>query len=283
MTTSVLYDLPGPRATRRHRLYGVVGGLALLALLAAVGWRLWSADQITPQRWEFLTNSAIVGGLAEGLLQTLSAAAVAIVLAIAFGALFATGRLSDHAWVRWPAIAVIEFFRAVPVLLLILFLFFQFGGFLSTYWSLVLALMLYNGSVLAEIFRAGILAVPKGQREAAYALGMRKGQVLRLIQAPQAVSTMLPAIISQCVIALKDTALGYAIGAPQITRIGQNIFTSIQYNNPIAVALVLLAIFVVINYGLSRLARWLEARMRRAGKQVVHTRETEASGALDPV
>jgi len=269
--SSVLYDIPGPRAQLRHRLYGVIGSVVIVALLAWAGWRLWEADQITPEAWSFLGEINIVIGLLEGLLATLSAAALAIVLAIAFGAVFATGRLSDHAVLRWPSIAVIEFFRAVPVLLMILALYLTLGGTLGTYWSLVLALVVYNGAVLAEIFRAGILAVPKGQREAAYAIGLRKGQVLRLIQAPQAVSTMLPAIISQCVIALKDTALGYAIGAPEITREGKQIFTSIFYNNPIAVGLLLMAVFVVINYSLSRLARWLESRMRQQGKQAVHT------------
>jgi glutamate transport system permease protein len=134
----------------------------------------------------------------------------------------------------------------------------------------VLALTFYNGSVLAEIFRAGILAVPRGQREAALSIGLRKGQVLRLIQAPQAVSTMLPAIISQCVVALKDTALGFAIGAPEFTDAAKTIYTDIFFNNPVAVALVVMAVFVTINYSLSRLAMWLESRMRKQGKQAVH-------------
>jgi glutamate transport system permease protein len=270
MSSSVLYDFPGPRTRARHRLYAVVGGLAIAALLGFVGWKLWQAEQITPDTWTFLGEPDIVMSLVEGLGGTLSMAAAAIVLAIVFGAVFAAGRLSEHAVVRWPSIAVVEFFRAVPVLLMMLYLNFSFTEELGAFGSVVVALMFYNGAVLAEIFRAGILAVPRGQREAALAIGLRKGQVLRLIQAPQAISTMLPAIISQCVVALKDTALGYAIGASEITRAGKQIFTSIFYNNPIAVALVLMAVFVVINYSLSRLARWLEAWMRRQGKEAVH-------------
>ncbi len=271
MTTSVLYDVPGPRARARHRGYGVLGTVLIAGLLGVVGWRLWQEDQITPETWSFLAQPDIVLQLLEGLGVTLSAAATAIVLAICFGAMFASGKLSDHAWVRWPSVAVIEFFRAVPVLLLIFGLFYTVGDKLGTFWCLVLALMLYNGSVLAEIFRAGILAVPKGQREAGYAIGLRKGQVVRLIQAPQAITTMLPAIISQCVVALKDTALGFAIGTTDITYVAGQIYTDIFYNNPIAVAIVLMAVFVTINYSLSRLARWLEARMRREGKEAVHT------------
>jgi glutamate transport system permease protein len=273
MSSSVLYDIPGPRAKARHRLYAVLGALVIGTVVAAALWKLWQEEQIRAEQWAFLTEPDILTALLEGLGATLSAAVLAILLAIVFGAVFAAGKLSDHAFLRGPSIVVIEFFRAVPVLLLIFFLYLSLGDLLGTYWALVLALMLYNGSVLAEIFRAGVQAVPRGQREAAYAIGLRKGQVLRMIQAPQAVSTMLPAIISQCVIALKDTALGYAIGAPEITRAGKLIFTSIEYNNPIAVGLLLMAVFVTINYSLSRLARWLESRMRRQGKQAVHLQD----------
>lgn len=276
MTTPVLYDVPGPRARARHAVYSVIGGLAILALLGYIFWRLWDAEQITPEKWEFLQESAIVEDLAEGLRVTLSLAATSILLAIAFGAVFAAGRLSDFWLIRLPSIAVIEFFRAVPVLLMILFLNFSYTEQLGTYWSIVLALMVYNGAVLAEVFRAGILAVPKGQTEAGQAIGLRKGQVLRFILAPQAVSSMLPAIISQCVVALKDTTLGFAIGSSDITDRAKLIFTDIFYNNPVAVALVLMAVFITINYTLSLIARWLEARMRRRGERVVHLQGAQA-------
>jgi glutamate transport system permease protein len=269
--SAVLFDVPGPRARRRHRIGTVVAGLALAALAGWVLWVLWDKEQITPEQWEPFIEPNIVELLFEGLVDTLTAAAVAIALAVAFGALFASGRLSDHAGLRWPSIVVIEFFRAVPLLLLIFFLFLGFGGPLGTFWALVLGLMLYNGSVLAEIFRAGILSVPRGQSEAGYAIGMRKSQVMREILAPQAVRSMLPAIISQCVVALKDTALGFIIGAPGIVRDAERIYIAPQYNNPLAVGIVLAAIFIIINYSLSRLAIYLESRMRREGRAVVGT------------
>lgn len=273
----VLFDVPGPRARRRQRIGTVVVGLALAALLGWVLWVLWDKEQITPEQWEPFLEPNIVELLYEGLIDTLTAAAVAIALAVAFGALFASGRLSDHAGLRWPSIVVIEFFRAVPLLLLIFFLFLGFGGPLGTFWALVLGLTLYNGSVLAEIFRAGILSVPRGQSEAGYAIGMRKSQVMREILAPQAVRSMLPAIISQCVVALKDTALGFIIGAPGIVRDAERIYIAPQYNNPLAVGIVLAAIFIVINYSLSRLATYLESRMRREGRAVIGT-EAAAEG-----
>jgi glutamate transport system permease protein len=276
MTTPVLYDTPGPRARARHAVYSVIGGLAVLALLGYIFWRLWDAEQITPETWEFLEDPDIVEQLAEGLQTTLSMAASAIVLAIAFGGVFAAGRLSDHWFVRLPSIAVVEFFRAVPVLLLIFFLNFSYTEQLGTYWSVVLALMVYNGAVLAEVFRAGILAVPRGQTEAGMAIGLRRSQVLRLILAPQAISSMLPAIISQCVVALKDTALGFAIGSSDITDRARQIYIDIFYNNPVAVALFLMAVFITINYTLSLIARWLESRMRRRGERVVHVQGAQA-------
>lgn len=269
--SSVLFDVPGPRAVLRHRLYGVVGTLLILAFLGFAGWKLWEADQITPDAFRYLTVPSIVEGLLEALGATLSAAAIAILLAIVFGAVFAVGKMSPNPVLRWPSVAVIEFFRAIPVLLLILGIFLTFGSTLGSFWALVLALMLYNGSVLAEIFRAGVEAVPRGQVEAGFAIGLHRRQVLRLIQAPQAISTMLPAMISQCVVALKDTALGYVIGAPELARESKYIFTSFIYNNPIAVGLMLMAVYIVINYSLSQLAEWLESRMRREGKEAVHT------------
>lgn len=278
--SSVLFDVPGPRARARHRLGTGIGGLGVAVVLAWVLWILWQEELITPENWEPFTNPNIIQALLEGMLETLKAAAVAIGLAVVFGAVFASGRLSDHAWIRWPSVLVIEFFRAVPLVLLIFFIFLAFGSTLGTFWALVLGLVLYNGSVLAEIFRAGILAVPSGQSEAGFAIGMRKNQVMRLILAPQAVGAMLPAIISQCVVALKDTALGYVIGAAGVVRVADNLSQVTQYNNPLATAVVVAAMFIVINYGLSKLAQYLESRRRRAGKAVVE--EPTAAGILAP-
>lgn len=268
--SSVLFDVPGPRAKARHRLMTAGAVVALAAVTAWVLWQLWQKEQITPDKWEAFTEPNILLALLEGLVETLTAAVVAIALALVFAAVFASGRLSDHAVLRWPSIAVVEFFRAVPLLLLIFFLFLGFvGDTLGAFWALVIGLTLYNGSVLAEIFRAGILSVPRGQREAAYAVGMRKSQVMMLVLGPQALRSMLPAIIGQCVVALKDTALGYVIGEAGIVDVGESIYQSAKYNNPFATALVLAFVFIVINYGLSRLAIYLESRMRREGKRVV--------------
>lgn len=274
--TAVLYDVAGPRTRRRHAYFSVGGALVLVGLLGVLGWRLAAEGQFSARLWQPFTNPAIwTNAIAQGLVNTLRAAAVAVVLALGLGLLLAAGRLSDRRVLAVPAVVVVEFFRAVPLLLLILFLFLAFGARLGTFWPLVLGLMLYNGAVLAEVFRAGIAAVPRGQAEAGLSLGLSRAQVLRHVLVPQAVRSMLPAIVSQCVVALKDTALGFIIAYQELVRVGKRIYES--YFNIIPTALVLAVIFIVINYGLSRLAGALEARHRRAGGRPVPTDVEESA------
>jgi glutamate transport system permease protein len=258
---SVLYDVPGPKARRRSVIGSVVGGLVVLGVLAAVVLRLKSRGQFESAKWEPFTDPDIVRALGEGLLATLKAAGLAVLLALALGTVLAVGRLSEKRWLRTPATWVVELFRAIPLVLLILFFFFRFGDTLGRYGALVAALALYNGAVLAEVFRAGILAVPRGQSEAAAALGLRKAQTMRLILVPQAVRVMLPAIIAQCVVALKDTALGFIIAYPELLRTGQLIYNG--YFNIIPTALVVAAVYVTMNLILSRIAIILERRQAR--------------------
>lgn len=261
--STVLFDTPGPRAAARYRLYTWLAGVVLTAILALVFWKLYQEGEFEAELWEEMTQPNIWRAIGQGLWATVSAALVAIVLSVVYGALFAVARLSDHAWIRWPAIVFVEFFRAVPLLLLILFLFIAYSDYLSDFWALVFALMLYNGSVLAEVFRAGINAVPKGQSEASYAIGMRKNQVMRLVLVPQAVTIMLPAIISQCVIVLKDTALGLIIAYQELVAEGQRIVEFVDYS---VVPLGLVAIiFIAINYSLSKLAVYVERRFATRG------------------
>jgi glutamate transport system permease protein len=263
--SSVLFDVTGPKARARHRLYTVLGAVLLVAILAFFVYRLAVNDQFEYRKWEpFVSPVYIEALLVDGLLETLKMAFSAIIAAVAFGAIFGVGKLSDHAWVRWPCWLVVEFWRAVPVLLVMVLVFFAWGidrGQSGAYWSVVVALMVYNGAVLAEVFRAGVLAVPHGQVEAAYALGMRKTQVMMTIQLPQAVKIMLPAIISQCVVALKDTSLGYAVAAPGLTIVGRQIYTSPSFGgNQVPTVIVLAAIYIVVNMLLTALATWIQKR-----------------------
>ncbi|RTL63646.1 MAG: amino acid ABC transporter permease [Pseudonocardiaceae bacterium] len=267
--TSVLYDVPGPRAKVRNSIIGVVGTVVVLGILAFVIYRLAATGQFDPRLWEWLQFKAIQVLILEALLNTLSAFAVAAVLSLAFGALFAAGRLSEHAWLRGPSTAIVEFFRAVPLLILIFILYFgvsqTLGLNLSTYWSLVLGLMLYNGSVLAEVFRAGVRALPRGQSEAAYALGLRKTQVMTNVLLPQSLRAMMPTIVSQLVVVLKDTALGFIILYPELLYQARFLGSQGQLGAPILqVAMVIAVIYIVLCLILSGIAHLLERRLRRS-------------------
>jgi glutamate transport system permease protein len=267
VAASVLFDAPGPRTRARYRAYAVISTVVLAAVGAFVLWRLWDAGQFDPDLWEPFVTPRILNALLWGLGQTLMMAVVAVLGAVLLGFVLGIAKLSDHALMRWPAWTFVEFFRAVPLFMLILGTWFLLGaqpGWMG-YWAVVIGLWLYNGSVIAEITRAGIGALPKGQSEAAYALGMRKSTVMQLILLPQAVKIMLPAIISQSIVALKDTSLGYAVLAPGLTFIGKQVFG--EFRNIIPTALVMAAVYIILNLLLTWLATW--AQHRYAGERKV--------------
>jgi glutamate transport system permease protein len=268
--SAVLYDVPGPRARARNRILNAVVVLALLAVIGWVVYRLNESGQFESRRWVQFQYSSIQQQLLDGLLNTLKAAGLATVLALLFGAVFAAARISDHAWLRAPATLVVELFRAIPLLILIFFFYYgnlQFDLGIGPFWDVVLGLTLYNGSVLAEVFRAGIAAVPKGQREAAYATGLRKNQVVRLILLPQAITSMLPAIVSQLVVLLKDTALGFIITYGELLYVAKQMGGRLQYGFPyIPTYMVVAVIYIGLCSLLSILARYLEGRSRRRRK-----------------
>ena len=275
--TAVLYDVPGPRARRRTLIGTVIGTAFVLAVIGLVIWQFERTGQFAESQWAPFTDPGIQRLLLRAAGATVAAAGTSIVLALLLGVVLCAGRLSDHAVLRVPATVFVEFFRAIPLLLLILFLFLGFGDVLGTFGALVLTLTLYNGSVLSEVFRAGIAAVPRGQAEAAYAIGMRKNQVMRIILVPQAVKIMLPAIVSQCVVALKDTALGFVIAYEEVLRIGQLIYNN--FFNVVPTILVVAAIYIVMNSLLSALASYLQRRTSRTGKEATADLTTAVASA----
>jgi glutamate transport system permease protein len=270
-TTSVLFDAPGPLARRRQRIGTVLGGLLVLALIGLALWRLGSNGQLDPARWSILfdTRAGVPQALGTALVDTLKVAAVGMVAATILGAVLAFGRLSDHAWVRVPVTTVIEFFRAVPLLILILFCLLylpKIGLSIGAFGALALGLTLYNMAVLAEIFRAGILSVDRGQSEAAYALGMRKSQVMLLVLLPQAVRRMLPVLIAQLVVLLKDSSLGFIVGYFELLRQARSLveFFNFKFGNIYTFQLYVAAglIYIIVNLLLSALGRYIEKRTR---------------------
>ncbi|MFC5634400.1 amino acid ABC transporter permease [Streptomyces bullii] len=268
--TSVLYDAPGPRAKRRNLLLSVV----FFVLLALLLWWVWQTmDDKGQMQWSlwrpFTTSEAWTTYLLPGLADTLKAAVLAMVIALPLGAVLGIARLSDHRWVRIPAGAVVEFFRAIPVLLLMLFAneFYVRSTDISSdvrpMYAVVTGLVLYNASVLAEVVRAGILSLPRGQSEAAMAIGLRKTQTMTNILLPQAVTAMLPAIVSQLVVIVKDTALGgVMLGFTELLSTRATL--AANYANVIPSFIVVAVIYIILNFILTSFASWLEARLRRS-------------------
>lgn len=262
MTAPVLADALGPRARRRVWVVSVVAGVLLLGLLFVAVKRFADRGQLDAEKWDRLTEWAVLKFLLGGLGNTLRVALIAMALAMVLAFALAMGRLALSRPIRWLSGAYIQIFRGLPVLLFILFAYNglpKLGLDLSKAQYLILALVAYNSAVLGEVFRAGILSLDRGQGEAASAIGLSYWQGMRLVILPQALRRMVPAIVSQLVTLLKDTALGFIIGYEELLRRGQ--LTDIF--NPLQPLIVASAMYVVVNFAISRVARWLELRQRR--------------------
>jgi len=281
MSASVLFDAPGPKARRRYALLGVVGGVVFAAIMALVIWKLADKDQFASAKWRPFTEwSTWHSYILPGLRGTLQAAALAIVISLVLGAVLAMLRLIDVPngnspkavalrAVAWVTTAWVELTRAIPVLLMMLFIF----GWLSAHGqgsgsgpliATVAGLVFYNSSVICEVIRSGVDQLPKGQSEAGRSIGLTEGQTVRQILLPQAITAMLPSLISQVIVVLKDTALGYNVLYGELlyrskpaTSLNGNIF---------AMLVVIAAIYIVINYAISRLATWVEHRLQARGR-----------------
>jgi glutamate transport system permease protein len=270
----VLADALGPRARRRVLVISLVAGALVLAVLYLALKRFADKGQLDAEKWKLFTEWGVIKFFLGGLGNTLRVALVAMVLATLVAFALALGRLALNAPMRWIAGAYTQIFRGLPVLLFILFAYNglpKLGLDLSKAQYLVLALTAYNGAVLGEVFRAGILSLDRGQSEAAYAIGLSYWKAMRLVILPQAVWRMVPAIVSQLVTLLKDTALGFIIGYEELLRRGQ--LSGIFAGNILQSLIVASLLYIAVNYTISQLARRLELRQRRrlgAGAIEVH-------------
>lgn len=264
MTDLLLGDDLGPRGRRRVRIASVAAGLLVVALLFEMYRRLDSKGQLEAPLWKPFTQWSVLKFLLLGMVNTLKVAVTSMGLAIVIAGFMALGRLARSAPIRWLAGIYVEFFRAVPLLLLILFTGLglpKYGLDLPLFWYLVLALTAYNSAVMAEIFRSGILSLDRGQSEAALAIGLTYWQSMLLVVIPQAIRRMIPATVSQLVTLLKDTSLGYVIAFEELLRRAR--FTGEFFHNPLPSFLVASVMYVIVNFALSRLARRLEVRQRQ--------------------
>ncbi|GED98171.1 amino acid ABC transporter permease [Gordonia crocea] len=285
---TVLYDAPGPRARVRNAVIAVAFLLVMALVAAWVVARLADRGQLAGAMWRpFITASTWTTYILPGLWGTITAAAVSIAAALVLGALLGIGRMSDHRAVRLFCGAFTEGFRAIPVLLLILFTYYLYAQYglvppsRLAFAAVVTGLTLYNGTVIAEILRSGINSLPRGQAEAGVALGLRKSQLMRIVLLPQAITAMLPALVSQMVIALKDSALGYIIGYVEVVRSG--IMSASFYGNYLPALIVVALVMIAINFSLTALATRLERRLRsgRGKRGAVAAVELDAVEAAD--
>ncbi len=254
------------------------GGLGLLRrsadlfsynfLFNAMGWGLlllliWfiAIPAISKGVWEPFSHAGTWRFLLDGLKVTVKVAVYSVVFSMIFGVLFALGRLSSNRVVSTLSVIYIELVRALPSYLIIFYAYIglpKLGIKLETLWFAVIGLTIYTSAVLAEVVRAGILSVEKGQLEAAYSLGLSSFHTLAFIVLPQALRRMVPAIVSQLITLTKDTSLGYIIALQELTRKGQQLF---QFNGTILETMCVVGmIYFVICYVLSLISTRLEAR-----------------------
>ncbi len=295
MSEPVLYDAQGPRA-RRRTLIGTVVGVLLLALLVfLVVRRLDDRGQFSMEKWGPLIDpsneafDAVWRLIREGIVNTIRAALIAMVLSVVLGTLIAVARLSLGRAGRIPLIGLVELFRGLPVVVLVYFgvrvlddvgvdLRGLPGG--QELWGLVIGLTAYNMVIFAEVVRAGVESLPRGQREGALATGLTNGQTMRIVLLPQAFRVMLPAIISQLVVVLKDTSLvTFVANYDELLSQGESIQRNLD--NPIQTFVVIALIYIAINYTLGRIAQFIQARQARSGR-VSRTTTTAATATAGP-
>ncbi len=256
----VLFDTPGPKARRRTLIWSLVAGAVLLALVVLAVLRLIDRGIFDADRWDIFTEDTETWEalVRRGLGATLRAAAVAGAISLLAGCLLATARTSQQAWIRRPAAVWIELFRGLPVVLLMFFALLALD--FSPFRAVIVGLSLYNTAVIAEILRAGLTSLPGGQREAALAIGLTNGQAMRLVLLPQAIRRMLPSLISQLVVLLKDTSLGYIVSYVELLRVNRELRDFFGSKYIFSLFIVTAALYIGVNLTLSRIAVYLERR-----------------------
>jgi len=288
---AVLFDAPGPRARRLSLILSLVAGVLILL---GIGWilavlaapregpgGLELPSMLSPERWNIFADPDVWALIWRGTLATLQAAAVAAVMALAFGVVLSLLRSAQSRWVRVPTAIFIEFFRGMPVLLMMLFI--LLAASTSQFWAVVWALALYNGALIGEALRAGLVALPKGQREAGLSLGMRQLQSKMLVEFPQAFRQMLPIIVAQLVVLLKDTSLGYIVGYTELLRTTLNNLASFYGNRYLfSLFVVTWVVYLAMNLALSWFARWLSRRTESGGGGFSWGRNKGAEPPEDP-
>jgi glutamate transport system permease protein len=298
---TVLYDAPGPKARRTTVIVSIIAAVVVLVGAYFVIYRpLKRNGHLTMELWGPLIDPGnenfeqLWQRFGDGFRATFIAAVLAIVCSLLVGTALAVLRVQLRsvrsrslrvlvAVLNWVTRICVEVFRGIPVVITIFFVWvglskvgakdlrlnLSWMGFdaiviPTLLYSLVIGLTIYNGVVIGEILRSGMEGLPRGQREAADAIGLSTFQSIRLVLLPQAFRIMLPALISQLVVVLKDTSLGFIITYEEILRVAGQ---TIQFlGNGIQTYVVIGAIYITVNYALSKLAEYTQRRLARGRK-----------------
>ena len=262
-----LYEAPGPK-TKRHVLVGtIISSVVLVAIVAWVVMRLYRQGQFSSKYWSFFGKWTTWRFLLEGFAGTMEVALTAGAIALVLGVLFMLGRISKNKAVSTIFRVIINFFRGIPSLLLIYFFFLVLPGYgfkIPSFWMLAIPISLTASGVLAEVFRAGVNAVPKGQVEAALSIGLTDGQVMRKIVLPEAIRYVIPSLISQLVVVVKDTSVAYVVSFPDILQNGRVLISN--YDALVSVYFVVAVIYVLINYAINQASIYVA---RRSGTKII--------------
>ena len=275
-----LYEAPGPKTRRYVRIATIVSLAAIAVLLAMVVRRFYISGQLDARYWSFLTRFTTWRFLGRGLAGTLEVAVAAGIVTFCMGFLMMLGRTSEVKVIRGISTALIEFTRGVPTLLFIYFFFLvipQLGVKLPAFWKVALPVAISASGVVAEVLRSGVNAVPKGQREAALSLGMRKWNMFFKVIFLQAFRYVIPALISEIVIVVKDTTFAYVVNFPDLMQNAKVLISN--YDALLSVYLVVAVIYIIINYLLNK-ASVMAARRRNNSMM---TPQTNADAAVQQI
>ena len=257
-----LYEAPGPRTRRRVRIATAVSLILVVAALAAIGYRFYITGQFAPRYWTFFAKATTWKFLLQGFAGTVRVALTAGAIALALGLLLMLGRISHLKVLSAVCRVITEFFRSLPSLLLIYFFFLvvpQYGIKMSSFWMLTLPVALAAAGVLAEDFRAGVNAVPKGQIEAALSLGMSPLRTTFKIVLPQAIRFVIPSLISQLVVVVKDTTVAYVVSYPDLMQNARVLITN--YDALVSVYFTIAIIYILINYAINQASIYVSHRL----------------------
>jgi glutamate transport system permease protein len=282
-TEAALFVELGPRGKRRLRIATAASILVLAGIVVGLVLQLQHVGQLSSALWGPLGQWANIRYLLQGLLTTLEVGLSAAAMSMVLGTLAGLGRLSRRRWLSWPCAAAIEFFRSIPLILLVYFFLLGLpllGLRTPAFWTLCIPIVAHAGAVFAEIVRAGVTSLDRGQTDAAAAIGMPPGQAMRLVVLPQVFRQLQPALVTQLIRTLKESSLGFVVSFPELLRNGQILGEySVNFLQTYAVVAV---IYILINYGLSKVADLLR-RPRKVRGAPAAPAGTAAQEELVPV